>query len=198
MQLTPTMNLVEVDKGYFIQDHPIEHTSEYRFWIDESYYVVLRIEYKAVGESLRWHIPIVNFGYQVEIEKHDIKQARFLRLRDVDSESGLSTKQYFSDPLNRSVLRKIIGKNLAHYIRRTNPPIIIRGPITKVKKGLPRYYEITDVLKSLGFDERKFRVDKMPKKLWTVENNECAADDEMWMYVRDELMWEELEGWKVI
>jgi hypothetical protein len=31
MMLTESMKLVEVDKGYFFQDHPIEHTSEYRF-----------------------------------------------------------------------------------------------------------------------------------------------------------------------
>lgn len=67
-----------------------------------------------------------------------------------------------------------------------------------MKKGLSRYYEITDVLKSLGFDERKFRVEQMPKNSGQLENNECEADDEMWMYVRDKLLWEELEGWKAI
>lgn len=198
MKLTDTMKLVEVDNGYFFRDHPIEYTSEYRFWVEDSYYIVLKIEYKVVGESERWHIPIVNFGYQIEIEKHDVLRARFSKLSDVDSESGLSTKQYFSDPVNRSILRKMIGKNLSHFIRRKNPPVIIRGPITAIKKSLPRYYEITDVLKSKGFKERKFKVDQMPKKLWTVENNECEANDEMWMYVRDENLWKELEGWKVV
>lgn len=198
MKLTDTMQLVEVDNGYFFRDHPIEHTSEYRFWVENSYYIVLKIEYKAVGESERWHIPIVNFGYQIEIEKHDVKRARFSKLSDVDSESGLSTKRYFFDPVNRSILRKIISKNISHYIRRKNPPVIIRGPITAIKKSLPRYYEITDVLESKGFRERRFQVDQMPKKLWTVENNECEADDEMWMYVREEVLWKELEGWKVL
>lgn len=198
MILTESMKLVEVDKGYFFKDHPIEHTSEYRFWVDNSFYVLLRIEYKAVGESAGWHIPIVNFGYQIEIEKHDVKRARFSKLSDVDSESGLSTKKYFSDPLNRSIVRKIIGKNLLHYIRRKNPPVIIRGPMTPVKRGLSRYYEITEILDSIGFQERIFRVDEMPKDLWTVENNECEAADEMWIYVRDECLWKELEGWTVL
>ncbi len=198
MMLTESMKLIEVDKGYFFQDHPIEHTSEYRFWVDNSFYVLLRIEYKVVGESAMWHIPIVNFGYQIEIEKLDVKQARFSKLSDVDAQSGLSTKKYFSDPLNRSIVRKIIGKNLSHYIRRKNPPIIIRGPMTAVKRGLRRYYEITELLNSIGFQERIFSVDEMPKNLWTVENNECEANDEMWMYVRDELLWKELEGWKVL
>jgi hypothetical protein len=198
MKLTETMSLVEKDNRMFFADHPIESKSEYRFWVEEGYYVILTLAYSVVGESPNYHVPIVNFGYAVSIEFHSIKGALFLKPNDLDIQSGLSTKKYFSDPINRSIISSIIEKNLLHYIRQKNPPILIRGPITAIKKTLQRYRDITKILVDSGYEEKIFSVNQMPQELTTLKHNECMPKDEMWMYVKDSKLWDELVGWKAL
>lgn len=196
MRLTSTMSLVERDTRVYFPDHPIEEKAEYRFWVDDGYYVVLTIAYHVVGQTCNYYVPIVNFGYKVSIEHHDIKNANFRMISDLDPENGASTKRHFPDPINRALVRKFVMKSLERYILRKNPPVIVRGPITSYKRSLDRYHEISVLLNSMGYAEKIARIDQMPDGLSTLKNKVLEPEDEMWMYIRDERLWEELEGWK--
>ena len=198
MKLSQTMELVSVDKKMYDQKHPIESESVYRFWVNNEFYVILEVMYRVIGQTVEANIPVVNFGYRVWIEKHDVKRGIFSRLLDVDVLSGKATKEYFSNRGDRGIVRKIVVKSLRHYLRDKNPPVLLRGPMNTMIRILPRYLAISEILIGHAYEQLIFHVNQMPKELWMANSSECAMNDEVWVYVNDTDLWKQLNGWLAI
>ncbi|MFZ2888913.1 hypothetical protein [Sulfuricurvum sp.] len=201
MKLSPTLDLVRIQNNNWrlTNDMPFDIEWEYHFWSSSNCYVNMTVQCECNAMTKDNYLPIINFGYIVEIRLHNVRRMRFSTPENFSDQSGQSTMQYFDNRADRAIVFAFVVKNLKRYLKKYHPPFIIRGPILPVHKTLKRYEVIGDVIKSSGYEERIYKVADMSKGLRTVENNPCKPEDEIRMYAKSLELWAELEkGWKAL
>jgi hypothetical protein len=143
----------------------------------------MNVSCECIGYATEDYTPVLNFGYYVDIERFDRRSMSYVYIRDLDEQSGKSTKQYFDDPGSRATAFAFIKNSLQKYLSTTKPPIVVRGPMTDFKKQNKRYTDITEIFIKNGYQKIV-----VPAREMSYKPNKKYIDDEehneYWFFVR--------------
>jgi hypothetical protein len=162
---------------------PIEFSRTYLFRYGIDYKVKLAISLDNAAYLPSDYIPVLNFGYTVDIFKFNRRNISFQYLRDADPQSGSSTKEIITHKESRRLLFGFVKKTISKYLAAKMPPIILRGPITNFKKSNYRYEEITKLIESFGYKKTVILAKDIKYKP-SEEFIENKESDEYWFFTK--------------
>jgi hypothetical protein len=162
---------------------PIEFSRTYLFRYGIDYKVKLAISLDNAAYLPSDYIPVLNFGYTVDIFKFNRRNISFQYLRDADPQSGSSTKEIITHKESRRLLFGFVKKAISKYLAAKMPPIILRGPITNFKKSNYRYEEITKLIESFGYKKTVILAKDIKYKP-SEEFIENKESDEYWFFTK--------------
>ncbi|OHE15889.1 MAG: hypothetical protein A2540_09500 [Sulfurimonas sp. RIFOXYD2_FULL_37_8] len=193
MKLTDTLELVSYrkDVDYFPRrSKPFDYTIKYIFYAND-YRVELEIQFSIIDYTLCYRLPIINFGYDVHIEEFSKKNGRYVSVDDYDDEDGRFSVKYITNKQDRKILLKIVQKNLEHYVKRVNPPLIIRGPLGNFKQHSARYLKNGEIIINAGYQQIVASYNEVPD-ISTKKSFKDTVSELFYIYAKDEFAKEEV------
>lgn len=180
MRLTDNLSLSRVDYNSY---NIIEKRCDYRFrYKDILAELTVALGIKAYTKELS--MPVMNFGYEVALEKWDNRDQGFCWIPEHDPADGKSTKRYIDDPVSRNIIFRFVKKRLVLFLKKQKPSIIVRGPLSQQQSALSRYRQIDYLLLSMGY-VKKEEVCKNHKSLYeSYAKREQKEDGVFWFYFK--------------
>ena len=176
----------------FFQDNFLEQSYEYTFRYKE-YTLDLNINFGLAGHTKEDNIAIINFGYNLDIEKWSNKKQRFQYIADVDSANGKSTKKYFDNIEAREIVLRFVEKCIDKYIKKYNPAIIVRGALSNIKINLPRYKRLDKKFFKYNYIKNVYSIDSSKSLYKICANNDDTDNKEIWVYCKKEWYFKQLD-----
>jgi len=89
--------------------------------------IILESRFSVVSYSKYWYLPIINFGYCVELSRWDAKELCYKDLYNHIEEDALSTKKYVESKKVREILKQLCNTLVTTktYIYTMISPILI-------------------------------------------------------------------------
>ena len=193
MRLNKRLEICRIYSNRWFADGGLNKDRFYLFRYGDDKRAELSVSLDVTGYIPDEYIPVVNFGYMVEIEELDRRRLCFYNIQRLDPQNGCSTKEAIKDKESRSLIFEFVKRALGLHLKRINPPIIVRGPITDFKRDNYRYKEITQILLSHGYKQIVVAAKDMkyqPNKEF-MENEES---DEYWFFCKKNIEIDKLKN----
>lgn len=156
----------------------------------QDFKITLNIPFRVISHTRYYYLPVVNFGYEIELSRWNPKELRYEYIREHIENDGLSTKKYISSKNIRECIKKFIFHYVKKYLKQHNPPIIIRGPLNIYKQSSERYLVIDSILQNAGYHKLTSSSVNIPD-IGTQSKKE-SVNDVFWMYTRDDISLQEI------
>lgn len=153
-------------------------------------HIIVESCFSVEAYSKIFYLPIINFGYGVELSRWNKKELRYQYIRNHVEDDGLSTKKYVESKKVREVLKQFIFHSVKKYMRRFQPPIIIRGPLNHHKQISERYLLIDTLIQRAGYHKDVYLYDDIPDI--NTKKNSDSPNDTFWIYTRDDFSKQEV------
>jgi len=190
LKLTKDFYITSIDYNYgwksYIFDKEIRFCFRYK-----NYKVELNVSFSFIGLTKEDNLPIINFGYTVDMQKYSNKTQSWKWLDDVDSENGRSTKKYFDSKEAREIVLRFVERAIQKYLKENHPAIIIRGAMSEIKLNLPRYKRF-DKIFCQYYIKKEFDVNKYDALYQICGNSEDDENKVIWVYCKKEWYFEQL------
>ncbi len=177
-------------------DNKLQNSFEfekYYNFIYKEFQIRLNISFSVVALSKKSNTVIVNFGYLVIIKKWSKKLMRYEELKNVDIQSGKSTKQYLDSPQAREIILRFIEKNIDNYLKTKKPALLIRGSLNKTQLYLPRYKRLDGMFFKNDYKKAELKTKKYKSLHKATFNCTDKNSKTIWAYCKDERMFKELK-----
>lgn len=178
----------------FVRDQYNDLDLEKTFYTVFSYKelkITLQTVFEVIAFTTHYYLPIINFGYSVELERWNSKKLEYERITTHDEEDSLSTKKYIATKSVRNIIKQFVLRNIQKYLKKFQPPIIIRGALSPYKQSSERYLYIDSLIKSSGYFHLDVGYNAIPK-IRTKKSWNIPEEDIFWLYTRDEMALEEV------
>ena len=180
------------DRSYW-NDTKLDRDYEYDFRYKE-FKVELKINFKIVGYTYEDNMAIINFGYDVDVEKWSDREQGFSYIEGLDSQNGKSTKKYFNSQEARELLLRFIERKIDTYLKTVSPAIIIRGALSDIQVNLTRYKRLDAQFFKHGYHKKEFDI-KNSDSLYQISSGKKEEDDKViWVYCKNESHFKKLEN----
>jgi len=180
------------DRSYW-NDTKLDRDYEYDFRYKE-FKVELKINFKIVGYTYEDNMAIINFGYDVDVEKWSDREQGFSYIEGLDSQNGKSTKKYFNSQEARELLLRFIERKIDTYLKTVSPAIIIRGALSDIQVNLTRYKRLDAQFFKYGYHKKEFDI-KNSDSLYQISSGKKEEDDKViWVYCKNESHFKKLEN----
>ena len=168
-----------------------KYTHYFRY---KNFRITLSVSFDIIGYTAEENIAIVNFGYDVDVERWSNRKQRFDYIQDLDSQNGKSTKKYFDSPEARDLILRFIERSIDKYLRTISPAIIIRGALSEISLNLPRYKRLDAPFFAYGYHKKAFDI-KQSDALYKISAGEKGEEDKViWVYCKKEAHFKQLDN----
>lgn len=153
--------------------------------------ITLQTVFKVISHTSYYYLPVTNFGYCVELERWNSKKLEYEYIVNHKEEDSLSTKNYIKEKNVRGIIKKFVFRNVQKYLKKFQPPILIRGALSSYKQSSERYLYIDSLIKNTGYHQLDVPYNCIPEISTKKEENDPKKDI-FWLYTRDEIALEEV------
>ena len=195
LRLSPAFYItsIETQNRWHLPQSKLNKERAYHFRYRE-FKITLRIAFEVVGYTSGKNMAIVNFGYEVEIERWSERKQRFYYIEGIDGQDGRSTKKYLDSKEARALMMRFVERNIARYLRRVSPAIVIRGALSKIETGLPRYRRLDKPFFECGYHKKVFAIDESDTLYRICVGEKREEDSMIWVYCKDARYFQKLEN----
>lgn len=152
--------------------------------------IIVESRFSVEAYSKYLYLPIINFGYCVELSRWDTKELRYQYMHNHKEDDALSTKKYVESKKVREILKQFVFHSVKKYMRRFQPPIIMRGPLNYYKQTSERYLFIDIIMQRAGYHKDVYLYDDIPDI--NTKKNSDSPNDTFWVYTRDDISRQEV------
>jgi len=152
--------------------------------------IILESHFSVEAYSKYLYLPIINFGYSIELSQWNKKELRYQYIHNHKEYDGLSTKKYVKSKKVRAILKQFVFHSVKKYMRRFQPPIIIRGPLNNYKQTSERYLFIDTMIQREGYHKDIYLYDDIPDI--NTKKTSDSPNDIFWMYTHDDISRQEV------
>ena len=76
----------------------------YTVFVYKEFKITLQTSFEAIDYTSYYYLPIINFGYCVDLERWDNKKLSYEYIHEHDEDNSLSTKKYIQDKNVRGII----------------------------------------------------------------------------------------------
>jgi len=190
LKLTKDFYITSIDYNYGWRDDVFSKRNRFSFRYKE-YKVELIVSFSLIGFTKEDNLPIINFGYKLNIEKWSNKIQDWIWIDDVDGENGESTKKYFDSKEAREIVLRFIERAIQKYLKKNHPAIIKRGALNEIKLNLPRYKRFDKIFYQY-YIKKEFDVNQYNSLYKLCGNYKKDESKTIWVYGKKEWYFEQL------
>ena len=193
LKLSKDFYITSIDTKNRWNESKLNKDCEYNFRY-KNFKVELKIAFEIVGYTYEDNMAVINFGYDVDIEKWSDKEQSFSYIDDLDSQNGKSTKKYLDSPEARELLVRFIERNIDKYLKTISSAIIIRGVLSDIKVNLPRYKRFDLPFSDEGYHKKEFDIKKSDSLYQICTGKKVKDDKVIWVYCKNKSHFNKLEN----
>lgn len=190
LKLTKDFFIVSI-RRYKWTKTKIEDQTTYTF-LYKNYKIELTISFVILGYTKEDNVAIMNFGYDVDIEKWSNKDQDFRDIRGFNSQDGSATKKYLDSQEARELILRFIERYINKYLKKINPSIIIRGALSETRIKLPRYTRMDKQFFANNYHKKELDI-TTANSLYQITEEKDETDKVIWTYCKKESHFEQLQ-----